>query len=109
MQKTRHTFVKTKLLFALTIIFIALAILGIVQAVKRKDRVLGRFLSIKLANALCISFIITISAILTFHLSYLPMRTFCIIIGTINTLIIFGISAFHLYSSVRQPKSKINS
>ncbi len=68
------------------------AIVGIINTIKRKDRVIGTFLAVKLANAIFGMFSLTVSMLMTFSDGFEPFKLLALIVGVIAAALINGVA-----------------
>ena len=72
------------------------AIVGIINTIKRKDRVIGTFLAVKLANAIFGMFSLTVSMLMTFSDGFEQMKLLALIVGAIAAALINGVAVAQL-------------
>ena len=72
------------------------AIVGIINTIKRKDRVIGTFLAVKLANAIFGMFSLTVSMLMTFSDGFEKMKLLALIVGAIVAALINGLAVAQL-------------
>ena len=72
------------------------AIVGIVNTIKRKDRVIGTFLAVKLANAIFGMFSLTVSMLMTFSDGFEKMKLLALIVGVVAAALINGVAVAQL-------------
>ena len=80
------------------------AIVSIVHAIKRKDNVMGRFLSVKLANAVFGMFTLTVTIPMTFQGEIDSIKLLAIIVGAVCSILIIGIGISNLIINFKQKK-----
>lgn len=72
------------------------AIVGIINTIKRKDRVIGTFLAVKLANAIFGMFSLTVSMLMTFSDGFEKMKLLALIVGVVAAALINGLAVAQL-------------
>lgn len=82
-------------------VFVSLtfAIIGVVKAIKSKNRIIGRFLAVKLANAIFGMFTLTVTMIMTFSEDFNELKPMAIIVGICAALLINAIGVAQLFLS----------
>ncbi len=75
------------------------AIIGVVKAIKSKNYVIGRFLAVKLANAIFGMFTLTITMLMTFAEEYNQFRLMSIIVGSVAVVFIIVVAITQLVLS----------
>ena len=82
-------------------VFVSLtfAIIGVVKAIKSKNRIIGRFLAVKLANAIFGMFTLTVTMIMTFSEDFNELKLMAIIVGICAALLINAIAVAQLFLS----------
>ena len=72
------------------------AIIGIINTIKRKDRVIGTFLAVKLANAIFGMFSLTVSMLMTFSDGFEQFKLLALIVGVFAAALINGVAVAQL-------------
>ena len=82
-------------------VFVSLisAIVGVVTCVQRKDNIIGKFLSVKLANAIFSMFVLTVTMLMTFSENFSEYIIMCNIVGTVCGALIMYVAVVQLLLS----------
>lgn len=83
------------------------AVVGTIQAIKRKDHIIGRFLVVKLANAIFGMFTLTVTMLMTFSEEYSQIGQFSIIVGIVSSFLIIAIAIVQLVLFKKFTKTEI--
>lgn len=78
------------------------AVVGVVKAIKRHDMVIGRFLAVKLANAIFGMFTLTVTMLMTFSEDFMQMKFMSIIVGVVASLSIIAVAILQLILTIKQ-------
>lgn len=81
------------------------AIVGVVKVIKNKDYVIGRFLAVRLANAIFGMFTLTVTMLITFSEEFNQFSLLAIIVGSVAAVLIIAVAIAQLVLS----KGKENS
>ena len=79
-----------------------MAIIGVIHAIQRKDVKIGRFLTVKLVNAIFGMFTLTVTMLLTFSENWSKYKIMAIIIGYVAFTLIIVIVILQFFSYQKQ-------
>ena len=83
------------------------AVVGVVKAIKRRDMVIGRFLAVKLANAIFGMFTLTVTMLITFSEDFEQMKLISILVGVVASASIIAVAIAQLVLSIKQKNNII--
>ena len=83
------------------------AVVGVVKAIKRRDMVIGRFLAVKLANAIFGMFTLTVTMLITFSEDFEQMKLMSILVGVAASASIIAVAIVQLVLSIKQKNNII--
>ena len=82
-----------------------LVIVGIVNAIKSKNYVIGRFLAVRLSNAIFGMFTLTVTMLITFSEDFNQFRLLSIIVGSVSAALINAVAITQLVLANRNEDS----